>query len=156
MFEGLDIEPRLIMCSGPNWIHGTDHNPILDLAKETNTVAISPGEESSVIDNKGQLMNQEKELELNNVVWGIIADAFKYSHEAKDVPSDRSLKDYFVEQIKDKELSDEDKDTVLSMAAMWGSFVGDPFEKQSLKVQLVVRSPVCLLMVNSTSGSRNV
>lgn len=22
---------------GPNWVHGTDHNPILDLAKETGT-----------------------------------------------------------------------------------------------------------------------
>ena len=26
---------------GPNWVHGTDHNPILDLAKETGTTLYS-------------------------------------------------------------------------------------------------------------------
>ncbi|MCJ1287411.1 hypothetical protein MMC26_006760 [Xylographa opegraphella] len=118
---------------GANWIHGTDRNPILDLAKETNTVASSIGERSGIYDELGDFMNEKKAERLSGLVWGIIADAFKYSNDTSSVPPDRSLRDFFVEKLEEKKLSQGDTKTVLQIAQMWGAFIGDPFERQSLK-----------------------
>src|SRR5438045_9501695 len=37
-----------LIDTGANWIHGTDHNPILDLAKKTDTVTHSWGEKIKI------------------------------------------------------------------------------------------------------------
>ncbi|MCJ1402281.1 hypothetical protein MMC11_005501 [Xylographa trunciseda] len=118
---------------GANWIHGTDHNPILDLAKETNTVASLIGEKSGTFDELGEYMDEKKAERLSELVWGIIADAFKYSNDSSSIPPDRSLRDFFVEELEEKDLSQEDKKIVLQIAQMWGAFIGDPIERQSLK-----------------------
>ncbi|MCJ1386200.1 hypothetical protein MMC17_009326 [Xylographa soralifera] len=118
---------------GANWIHGTDRNPILDLAKETNTVASSIGESSGTFDELGEYMDEKKAERLSELVWGIIADAFKYSNDASSIPPDRSLEDFFVEKLEEKDLSQEDTKIVLQIARMWGAFIGDPIERQSLK-----------------------
>ena len=118
---------------GANWIHGTDHNPILDLAKETNTVTSSTGEKYGSFDELGCFMDEKKVERLSEVVWGIIADAFKYSNDSPSIPSERSLRDFFVEKLEEKELSPEDTKMVLQIAQMWGAFIGDPIERQSLK-----------------------
>ena len=121
-------------CRGPNWIHGTDNNPILNIAHETGTVASSTGEVSCTIDEMGRPMNQETANSLSEIVWGIIADAFKYSnHCSSSIPPDKSLRDFFVEKLGEKDLPQQDKKTILQMAQVWGAFVGDPYEQQSLK-----------------------
>ena len=120
-------------CRGPNWIHGTDSNPILDLAHETKTVTSSTGEASCTIDETGRPMGQETANSLSEIVWGTIADAFKYSNDSSSIPPDKSLRDFFVEKLAEKDLPQEDKKTVLQMAQMWGAFIGDPYEQQSLK-----------------------
>ena len=121
------------MHRGANWIHGTDHNPILDMAKETNTIACPTGEDACVFDELGKVMEDEKAKKLAAIVWGIIADAFKYSNESESIPPDRSLRDFFVEQLEQKDLTEAEKKTVLQMGEMWGAFVGAPYESQSLK-----------------------
>ena len=121
------------VARGANWIHGTDHNPILDLAKETNTVASSIGEKSGNFDELGEYMDEKKAERLSGLVWSIIADAFKYSNDSSLIPPDRSLRDFFVEKLEEKDLSQEDTKIVLQIAQMWGAFIGDPIERQSLK-----------------------
>ncbi|MCJ1320910.1 hypothetical protein MMC15_006251 [Xylographa vitiligo] len=118
---------------GANWIHGTNHNPILDLAKETNTVASSIEEKSGNFDEFGEYMDEKKADRLYQLVWGVIADAFKYSNDTSSIPPDRSLWDFFVEKLEEKDLSSEDTKIVLQVAQMWGAFIGDPIERQSLK-----------------------
>ncbi|MCJ1299292.1 hypothetical protein MMC08_002084 [Hypocenomyce scalaris] len=119
---------------GPNWIHGTNHNPFIDLAKETNTTTFSVPELTAVFDELGHPLDQEKATKYSDVVWGMISDAFKYSKEnSASIPASRSLRDYLEEQVKDKELSHAEQRIVLQMAEMWGAFVGDPLERQSLK-----------------------
>lgn len=121
-------------CSGPNWIHGTDHNPILDLAVETNTTTYSIGERQSVLDSQGKLMNATKATEYSELVWGIIADAFKYSNEdSASTPPNKSLMDYFKEKVREKDLGEDEQKVILQMAQMWGAFVGEPVDRQSLK-----------------------
>lgn len=130
----------MLICAsklpGPNWIHGTDHNPILDLARETNTIACSTGEGSLTYDEHGKLLEPEVANAASDVFWSIVADAFKYSNENDSsfaIPPDRSLKDFFVDELEAKQLGDADKKVVLQMAELWGAFIGDPIERQSLK-----------------------
>ena len=79
------------------------------------------------------MLDSEKSSSLFDLVWGLIADAFKYSNETKDIPSTMSLKDFFVKKLSDSELSETDSRLVMQMGEMWGAFVGSPWEKQSLK-----------------------
>lgn len=70
----------------------------------------------------------------SEIVWGIISGAFTYSNEhSASIPSTRSLRDYMEEQVKGKGLTKAVQRIVLQMAEMWGAFIGDPLERQSLK-----------------------
>ena len=41
--------------------------------------------------------------------------------------------DYFRSEVKGKKLDDASSKLVFQMARMWGDFVGEPIEKQSLR-----------------------
>ena len=79
-------------------------------------------------------MDSEQAATYSEIVWGIISDAFRYS-KSKDseIPPDKSLMDFFKTEVAEKEISEKDKSVILEMAKMWGAFVGDPVERQSLK-----------------------
>ena len=121
--------------SGPNWIHGADNNPMVDLAEETSTAVFPPEEErSSVYDESGQLLSDKKGLEISETVWGIIGEAFKYSNEhSGSIPPEMSLMDFFRNKVDDLKLDEPTAKLVLQMAHIWGDFVGEPIETQSLK-----------------------
>ena len=122
------------MWRGPNWIHGTDDNPMLKLAKASDTKLSSPGEYTFVYDSNGVLMDGRKVLDGFAVVWDIVTDAFKYSNEnCESIASDLSLKDFFRERLSASLLDEEAQNTVLELAEIWGGFIGDSFERQSLK-----------------------
>ena len=79
-------------------------------------------------------MDGEKATAISELVWGTISDAFKHSNDdSSAITSDKSLKDFFIEKLNEKDLSKTDRKLVLQMAEMWGAFVGDPWERQSLK-----------------------
>ncbi|KAI9830149.1 MAG: hypothetical protein M1819_005826 [Sarea resinae] len=133
---------------GPNWIHGTDNNPFMDLAKETNTTLHSFEERQAVYDENGRLFDSAKSDKYSDLVWSIIADALQHSndHSAKINPSE-SLMDFFRKKVREKFSEDWDhtgkdmapkeakyeQDTILQMAETWGAFVGGTIERQSLK-----------------------
>ena len=78
-------------------------------------------------------MQQSRSDEFSGLMWGIISDAFKYSNETSAISPNRSLKDFFAEEVSNKEMSKEDKKVLLQMAEIWGGFIGDHVEHQSLK-----------------------
>lgn len=124
---------------GPNWIHGTDHNPILDLAKETGTVTHSWNDRSSMFDEEGNLLSQEDTEEYDDTMWEIITEAFKHSHQnSANIPVDESLFTFFREKVVEKFPATQNnfekkRNTLLQLCEMWGAFVGSPVSKQSLK-----------------------
>lgn len=124
-----------MLLSGPNWIHGTDHNPILGLAEETATTTFHPeGESRTVYDESGKLLEGEKAAKHSQLVWSTIGNAFKYSNqESASIPQAQSLMDYFRSSLKDQKVDEASSTLVLQMARIWGDFIGDPIEKQSLK-----------------------
>ncbi|KAF2503265.1 FAD/NAD(P)-binding domain-containing protein [Lophium mytilinum] len=126
---------------GPNWIHGTDDNPMLDLAKETGTVTNAWDGRQAYFDHLGHRVPDKVSAEVTELVWGVIEEAMQFSNaEAKSIPSKESLMDFFREKVKDlfHEKNVDNKiskkgDMVLKMAEMWGAFIGSPIQKQSLK-----------------------
>ena len=106
---------------------------MLSFANETRTVTSSIGEKTGTYDELGHSMNEKYAEKMSELVWGIIADAFKLSNESSSIPQDRSLKDFFVEKVEQTGLEPKDKKVVLQIAQMWGAFVGDPLDRQSLK-----------------------
>jgi len=120
---------------GPNWIHGTDYNPILDLAKTTKTAMHTWGEKLKVFGADGSLLDEGKEY--NDLMWKIIAQAFKYSAQnTSTINPNESLKDFFEKKLLEEfpGQADLDKKKILmQMAELWGAFVGSPVHRQSLK-----------------------
>ena len=133
-FDLASIIISLLKARGPNWVHGTLTNPILNLAKETGTVLCLIEDNTCVFDQNGQALSTQKATDLFDLVWVIISDAFKYSNEDfSNISPKASLKDFFTKKIREKGLSREDQALILQMAEMWGAFIGDPWDKQSLK-----------------------
>lgn len=125
----------LTLYSGPNWIHGSHNNPILDLANETNSTVVSPElGEAVVFDELGHRLSEQTGQEISRIVWGIVDDAFKYSSEdSATIPPDQSLMDFFRTKVEAKKLDGYTSKLVLQYAQIWGDYVGEPTETQSLK-----------------------
>ncbi len=123
----------------------------MDLATETKSTLHSWGERQTIFDENGKVLEETKANRYSEIVWGIIADAFKYSNDhSSTIPPTQSLMDYFKEKVRDYSQCDSDElaslgatpetrdlddaqKTLLRIAQMWGAFVGDPIERQSLK-----------------------
>ncbi|MCJ1455108.1 hypothetical protein MMC28_005462 [Mycoblastus sanguinarius] len=121
---------------GPNWIHGTDQNPILDLAHEINSITFPPPEDAapSTYDESGLLLEAETARKSSGIMWGIVSEAFRYSDtNSASIPPEESLMDFFKSKVKEQGLNEASAKLVLQTALMWGDFVGEPIEKQSLK-----------------------
>ena len=105
------------------------------MAKETKTTLCSAEDSTWVYDEQGDLIDKGKADELFELVWSIISDAFQKSNEScSTIPSSTSLKDYFIEKVSpNDDLTEGDKKLVYQLAETWGTFIGDPLEKQSLK-----------------------
>ncbi|KAH7380325.1 amine oxidase [Phaeosphaeria sp. MPI-PUGE-AT-0046c] len=126
---------------GPNWIHGTDDNPILDLAKQTNTLTMNWDGRQSVFDHLGKITPEKEAAEDSEIVWDIIGKAMKYSNDnSASIPTSMSLFNFFEEEVE-RMYPTKDGDAkaarrrqmILESAEMWGAFVGSPVQSQSLK-----------------------
>lgn len=120
---------------GANWIHGTNGNPMMKLAERTGTVVIEPEESGALYDTQGRRRSDAEAGDLSARIWGMVVDAFKHSdaHSATIDPQ-KSLYQYFQQVLdKDPSMDQKKRDDLLYEAQMWGPFVGDKVETQSLK-----------------------
>jgi phytoene dehydrogenase-like protein len=127
---------------GPNWIHGTDDNPIFEIAKKTNTQLHYWDERQRILDTEGNALDTNEAEEYGSLLWenGLISQAFKYSREnTTSIDPATSLMDFFAEKaeglFKDVEENEAQRKrrTLLQICDFWGSYVGSPTTKQSLK-----------------------
>ncbi|KAF2014943.1 amine oxidase [Aaosphaeria arxii CBS 175.79] len=127
---------------GPNWIHGTDDNPFLDLAKKTKTEIMTWDGRQAVFDQYGAETPLKEATENSELVWTIIEQGMRYSNEnTADIPVEKSLYDFFEEKVKElipsvlenDQVAEKKRDTILKMSEMWGAFIGTAVQKQSLK-----------------------
>lgn len=124
---------------GPNWIHGTADNPILDIAKQTGTVYGSWDTRSYVFDEFGSLFPVEEGEKYANMMWDIVQDAFRHSNKNfSEIAESESLFDFFSQRVEQMIPQTEDhydrkRAIVMQMSELWGAFVGSPIHTQSLK-----------------------
>ncbi|KAH7358018.1 flavin-containing amine oxidoreductase [Plectosphaerella cucumerina] len=124
---------------GPNWIHGTDDNPMLDLAKATGTATCSWDTNSGLFDEEGKLFTLEDGEAYSTQMWDIVQAAFKWSNQHwTTIPPEESLWDFFLRKVPEK-VPDTEPDferkrrIILQVAELWGAFVGSPVTRQSLR-----------------------
>lgn len=132
------------MDMGPNWIHGTQNNPILDLVKATETQTHDWPEAQVAFDSDGTQLAPDMMKEASEMLWSLIGDAIKLSNdESVEIDPEKSLLDYIKENVGDKVeamgggLVENDKESrkelVIKSADMWGGFIGATTSHQSLK-----------------------
>ena len=119
-------------------INSTGFNPIVELAKETATPLHLWKENTLLVDSAGQLVDAEHANNALKRVWDILEMAIDFSTaNSKDIDPSTSLYDYFAGEctglVRTGEMSGYEKELVLGMAQMWGAYVGDRVERQSLK-----------------------
>lgn len=77
---------------------------------------------------------QTKQAIFLDLVWDIISQAFRHSNEnSSSLSPNSSLKDFFLEKVAEKGIGQDDERLILQMGEVWGAFIGDPWDKQSLK-----------------------
>ena len=65
---------------------------------------------------------------------GIIQSGYKESNQhSSSIPQTRSLLDFFMTHIKKEGFDEDTSKLVAQLARIWGNFVGDVIERQSLK-----------------------
>lgn len=123
---------------GPNWLHASDEgerHPLIDIARKTNTPLHHWNTKQNIYDSSGKLLPDEKADELSTLLWTLIEEAQAHSLKNMDaIPETASLYDFFVERVKevfpDRK---EDADLLCQMSEMWGAYIGDPVQRQSLR-----------------------
>lgn len=120
---------------GPNWVHGNVKiNPISKLAEKTKTLLHKWEDRQAVIDSTGCRIDDAEAMAYSEIIWEIVAKAFKYSDDcSSSIDPRKSLMDYFKEEVPKRESNPAKIAEILKMAQRWGAFVGDPIERQSLK-----------------------
>ena len=115
---------------------------MLGLAHDIDSKLASSSESTCVYDSSGVLMDDQKVSDGFTAFWDMLADAIRHSNEnCGTIEPNLSLKDFFQARLAASVSDEEFRTVVLELAEMWGAFVGDPFERQSLKVALARRVP---------------
>ena len=87
-----------------------------------------------VFEPNGTTMPEDLVASGLEAVWAFIEDAFKYSNEeCLNINPNLNLKDFFHKKLAEGTLSKDQQARVLLLAEMWGSFIGDSWERQSLR-----------------------
>ncbi|KAH7026240.1 flavin-containing amine oxidoreductase [Microdochium trichocladiopsis] len=128
-----------LVDAGPNWIHGTSDNPILDIAKQTATPVGTWDSNTYLFDDKGDAVPLAEAEIYSTMMWDIIEAAFLHSNKnCANITPDESLWDFFqLEVARRLPESEADslrkRDLVFQIAESWGAFVGSHIFGQSLK-----------------------
>lgn len=120
---------------GANWIHDTDRNPIVDVAKRTHTELFWRPNELSVVGSDGKTRSTMIATWLNMSLNAIMEQAYDYSAKhSSEIDPDESLMDFIHEKAWNEYRSEpEYLEDLLNESARFGLFTGDRTSRQSLK-----------------------
>ncbi|KAJ5601726.1 hypothetical protein N7510_011260 [Penicillium lagena] len=125
---------RHLVDLGPNWIHGTGNNPIMSIAEATKTTTHDPEGENILLSRDGAVVDADLATKASEFMWTTIEQAFEYSNKhGESIPAGRSLFNFFQEKVQQTGFSPAEQELCLDACKLWGAYVGDPIERQSLK-----------------------
>ena len=116
----------------------TGYNPIVELAKETGTPLHRWKESTVLIDSEGHLVPSDNANGILKQVWNILEAAMDHSTKySAIIHSSDSLYDFFKswcdQECSSERMTRQEMELTLSMSQMWGAYIGDRIERQSLK-----------------------
>ena len=124
---------------GANWVHGTEDNPMLNLAKETDTAVEGFDHPPQMFDEEGEPIPADEARFFSVMMWEIIAEAFEVSNKhGADIDPVTTLLDFFRDQVplripEAEEGYERKRRILLQLSEVWGAFVGSSVGRQSLK-----------------------
>lgn len=123
---------------GASWIHGTQDNPLIDLAEKAGSTTVACNAVSSICDSNGVWLSSDKARRYYEEVWELLDLAIKKSKEhGAELDDCVKMMDYFREEVgRRKGLPEKSKTyetLMLQIVEMWGAFMGNDCENQSLK-----------------------
>jgi len=120
--------------SGCNQIHGTDHNPFVDIARRTNTSTFGQEDIHSIFLGDGRYLSGEKAQRLYLRKEELFDQATAYSQEnTNTIDPNVSLWDWYKQAVASQGLDHEEQDQLLQVGQDWGGYVGEAIETQSLR-----------------------
>lgn len=119
-------------------MHSTGYNPIIELAKETGTPLHRWKENTLLVDGDGHLVAPSEANKALQQVWKILGQAIEYStNSSENIHLAESLYSFFKGWcdggLQCSDITGREVELVLGMSQMWGAYVGDRVELQSLK-----------------------
>ncbi|KAJ6093194.1 Amine oxidase [Penicillium sp. IBT 16267x] len=123
-----------VVDMGASWIHGQGENPIMTMARETQTVTYDPEDGNFMVSRDGNYISESLGTRISEFVWTTIADAFTYSNKHREsIRPEESLHDFFQMKVRESTFSEEEQQLVLDACKLWGAYVGEPIHRQSLR-----------------------
>lgn len=116
----------------------TGYNPIVELAKETGTPLHRWKESTLLVDGEGHLVASFEANKALKQVWAILEAAIEHSTNGnEDIHYSENLYSFFESwcdrALQAGDMNRQEVELVLGMSQMWGAYVGDSVELQSLK-----------------------
>lgn len=116
----------------------TGYNPIIELAKETGTPLHRWKDSALLVDDEGHLVATSEANKALKQVWEILEGAIEYSaNRNEEIDASASLHSFFEGwcdwAFQRGDMTGREVELVLGMSQMWGAYVGDRVELQSLK-----------------------
>ena len=116
----------------------TGYNPIVELAKETGTPLHRWKESALLVDHEGHLAAPSEANKALKQVWEILEGAMDHStNRNEEIHSSASLYRFFEDwcdrAFQRGDMTGREVELVLGMSQMWGAYVGDRVDLQSLK-----------------------
>ncbi|KAL4909681.1 hypothetical protein BDW74DRAFT_173174 [Aspergillus multicolor] len=127
--------------TGASWIHGTEGNPFVRLAAEAGSTVVPCGAVDSICDSDGRWIESETARAYYEEVWDVLGLAMERSRVAaatgEEIGDQIRMIDFFRDEVRKKASRRQEPDgyeeLMLQIVEMWGAFMGDECENQSLK-----------------------
>jgi hypothetical protein len=122
------------LTRGPNWIHGCQDNPVEQISALTKTPTYEWDGREAIIDKNGKAVDLNVATKLIDWVWTTIENAFRFSTKNRDsISPEESLLDFVRREVDASDFTDEEKEICFEFSKLWGAYVGDGANRQSLK-----------------------
>jgi len=122
------------MCIGANFIHGTDGNPLSDIAAKVGATFVHNISLRRYYDEKGKLLDKETAGVIYRKVWEYSDGAVNLSRQ-EDVDKNLSVEDYCQKRLaEDEDLTNEHlKQVAVSSIRMLAEIAACDLDKLSLR-----------------------
>jgi hypothetical protein len=135
----------------------------LQLANDTNTPLHVWNEKIRVFNRNGTTIPEDLAWELSEKRWSLIEEAFPYSIDKKKIiPAKDSLYDFLVQRVEKERFPDDERQLLLDMSQMWGCYIGDSIQRQSLRFAFLedvcgggIRDPTIAVVSKLTQFQKN-